>query len=105
MNHPPTKIVRVEFHYYKHYDSRPRKCNKKKVIHDPIFNVEAFLEVKGSYNNKEYLVKWEGYDRDCDNTWEPAHRLLEDLGQDTFEACVIDMYKRRGEAIQLALGN
>ena len=35
------------------------------------------FRLKGENNHREYLVCWKGYDS-CDDTWEPAHSLMED---------------------------
>ena len=37
--------------------------------------VERILEAKGTGKARKFLIKWEGYDEDDDNTWEPAKHL------------------------------
>jgi hypothetical protein len=37
--------------------------------------VERILAAKGSGKARRFLIKWEGYDDDGDNTWEPAKHL------------------------------
>ena len=36
------------------------------------FYVERVLDARDRDGVREYLVKWEGYDADEDNSWEPA---------------------------------
>ena len=39
------------------------------------YTVECILESKGEGKGRLYLVKWEGYEEEADNTWEPAAHL------------------------------
>ena len=41
---------------------------------DPDFNIEEILDVRVKRGQKEYLLKWEGYDS-SQNTWEPARNV------------------------------
>ena len=43
------------------------------------FAAEAVVGEKMVQGRLHYLVRWMGYP-DADNTWEPASRMLEDLG-------------------------
>ena len=39
------------------------------------YTVECILDAKGAGKKKQFLIKWEGYDKESDNTWEPAAHL------------------------------
>ena len=41
--------------------------------------VERIIRSKGKGKKKLYYVKWEGYDKEEDNTWEPADNLHHEL--------------------------
>jgi len=43
------------------------------------YEVEKILAKKGSGRKLVYLVKWKGYDKDEDNTWEPAKNLHQSI--------------------------
>lgn len=44
------------------------------------YNIEKIVEARGKGRNRQYLIHWEGFDRDAD-TWEPASWLREDVPQ------------------------
>ena len=46
------------------------------------YNVERIISSKGKGKKKLYYVKWEGYDKEEDNTWEPAENLHPELVAD-----------------------
>merc|ERR1711942_100106 len=39
------------------------------------FEVEKILDMKEEDGVSKYLVKWLGYDKEADNTWEPLENL------------------------------
>lgn len=42
------------------------------------WNIERIVKVRGTGNRRQYLIHWEGYEREHD-TWEPRWKLLEDV--------------------------
>merc|ERR1719229_1568716 len=42
---------------------------------DEIYRVEQILGWRSEKDSEKYLVKWEGYDRESDNTWEPLENV------------------------------
>lgn len=50
---------------------------------DQFFAVHSFISHRTVRKQLQYLVQWVGYS-DFENTWEPAARLREDLGDDVF---------------------
>lgn len=42
---------------------------------DETFEVEKILDIKKEDGVTKYLVKWLGYDKEADNTWEPSENL------------------------------
>ena len=43
-----------------------------------MYVVEKILDKRVVQKRVQYLVKWKGWDRPSDNTWEPEEQLLED---------------------------
>jgi hypothetical protein len=65
----------------------------KSISHDPItqdksYEVEAILNHRGEDSNRQYLVKWKGYDT-AHNSWEPVGNFD--------DVAVIDKYWQRKE--------
>jgi transposase InsO family protein len=65
----------------------------KPISHDPItqdksYEVEAILNHRGEDSNRQYLVKWKGYDT-AHNSWEPVGNFD--------DVAVIDKYWQRKE--------
>ena len=40
-----------------------------------VYEVEKILEKRMKKGKAEYLIKWEGYDDEAENTWEPVDNL------------------------------
>ncbi|OQV13104.1 Valine--tRNA ligase [Hypsibius exemplaris] len=49
----------------------------KAAFGDDVFHCEALLSHKGPINRRMYLVKWKGYDKPSDNTWEPEINIID----------------------------
>ena len=49
---------------------------------EPEYEVEKILSSRKVGKRTEYLVKWQGYDKEEDNTWEPAGNLHMELISD-----------------------
>lgn len=52
----------------------PAGARRRSKVLKGEFNVETILDMRSTAGGPEYLIKWEGYDKPEDNTWEPeAH--------------------------------
>ena len=47
---------------------------KKKLVF-PRFEVEAILDSKEEGGQRLYLIKWKGFEKEEDNTWEPEENI------------------------------
>jgi transposase InsO family protein len=75
---PPDAKVHPRFHINLLEPADPRTPLQKTWHHEleeeNEFEVERIINHRGSNHNKEYLVKWLGYDNN-ENTWEPETNL------------------------------
>ncbi|EXJ61150.1 hypothetical protein A1O7_05303 [Cladophialophora yegresii CBS 114405] len=45
---------------------------------EPLYDVEGILKHRGTKRQRQYLVKWLGYE-DSENTWEPEENLPREM--------------------------
>ena len=62
---------------------KPATGSGKKMGSKPAeeFTVERLLAIKGEGANRQYLVKWHGWGKESDNTWELAKNLRDNLSE------------------------
>jgi hypothetical protein len=59
---------------------KKRKDNPNQASAEEAYTVSRIMKRRiNRKKNIEYLVEWEDYPREKDYTWEPAHRLIEDV--------------------------
>ena len=63
---------------------------------DPVYKIERVIDMKGTGENKQWLLKWEGYDQ-SDATWRKVSELKKELTPD-----VIDLMKTSYEQDYIA---
>ena len=76
-NETPTRSVRVSFSY----NNDIQLVNKIENKTETSKQYEVSKLVRPSVSNGEagYIVKWKGYLKESDNTWQSRERLLEDI--------------------------
>ena len=57
----------------------PAQVDEEEPQAEEEYEIEKILDKKGSGKKTMYLVKWKGYDKEEDNTWEPVSSLQENL--------------------------
>ena len=62
------------------------------AVEEDSYTGERIIKAKMKGRKKVYLVKWEGYSEDEDNTWEPGDNLHPDL--------LADFEKEQGESTE-----
>ena len=50
-------------------------CHEEKKTGEEEWHVEKILKCARVEGKLKFLVKWEGYDSEDDNTWEPMNNL------------------------------
>lgn len=58
--------------------NRKQKTKKQRLDDDDVYTAEMLLDRRKKKNGPvEYLVKWKGWDKPSDNSWEPEQNILD----------------------------
>lgn len=74
-------------------DAKELKEENQKNKQHGKYEVEKFVDKRTVKGKVEYKVKWEGYDKPHEITWEPYNRLVQDLGINHVNAFIKQMRK------------
>jgi hypothetical protein len=59
-------------------ESQLKPANKENASK---YTIESIIGERTKNKQKEYLIKWKGYSKKTESTWEPKHNLIEDVGE------------------------